>query len=253
MRVEAPAGPKIVVARSAEGNSELSVRIRSLGMIPVPVDTVEFSEPSDWSKVDRALTDIGKFDWIALTSPRGASLFARRMKKVGIRPAERLPRMAAVGEATADRVREEGFAVGFVPSEFTTVELGRQLPTKFGRRVLLLRAEKAGQEVVNTLERRGFSVTSVPIYRTRFMGRRYRGTRIADAKAVLLGSPSEVEGLARRLTPAALGRLKSKAVAICIGPVTARSAREEGFKHVAASKVHTFDALLMEASRLVVR
>lgn len=93
----------------------------------------------------------------------------------------------------------------------------------------------------------------MPIYRTKFIVRRYKGTGIRDAKAVILGSPSEVEGLGRRLAPSALGELKSNALAVCIGPVTASEARGAGFERVVAPKIHTFDALLMEVRRSVVR
>ena len=247
------AGPKVVIARSAEGNRELSPRIRDLGMTPISVNTVEFLEPSDFSKVDRALAGITSFDWVVLTSPRGVSTFVRRMRKARAREGVSLPRIAAVGEVTAAGLRREGFEVAFVPSEYTTAALGRQLPEGLGRRVLLLRAEKAGKEIIGILERRGFSVTSAPIYRTRFVERRYRGTRVEGAGAVLLGSPSEVEGLVRRLSPVVLGKLKTDSLAVCIGPVTAKKARDVGFERVVASGVHTFDALLMEADRLVVR
>lgn len=253
MRTKAAPGPKVVVARSAEGNSELSGRLRELGTLPVAVDTVEFLEPSDWSEVDGALANIGRFDWVGLTSPRGASIFARRMRSAGRLSGEASPRIAAVGEKTAETAREEGFEVGFVPSEYTTVALGEQLPKEAGMRVLLLRAERADDEVVEVLKGRGFSVTAVPIYRTGFIQGRYHGPGVEDAKAVLLGSPSEVEGLVRRLEPKVFETLRSGAVAICIGPVTAKAAREAGFGQVLTPRIHTFDALLMEVGRAVAR
>ena len=243
---------RVIVARSSEGNAELSSRLKRLGMVPIPIDTVEFLEPPDWSRVDRELSRVGQFDWVVLTSPRGASLFARRMKELGLGPRGH-PRIAGVGEATADRLAEEGFNVGFVPSEYTTSALGRQLPLRLGSRVLLLRADIAGEEIVAILEGRGFKVTSVPIYRTKFVGRRYNGKRAGNARAVILGSPSEVEGLEKRLAPTLSKRLKSEALAMCIGPVTARSAREVGYERVLVPKLHTFDALLMEVSRSVAR
>ena len=248
-----PGRPRVMIARSFDGNGELSPRLRAMGMTPVPISTVEFLEPSDWSEVDKALAHIDGFDWVGLTSPRGAALFARRMRELGVRPAKTFPRIAGVGEMTADAIKREGFEVGFVPSEFTTAALGRQLPARLGRKVLLLRAEKAGQEILATLRRRGFSVTSIPIYRTRTIRRRYRGTRLGDTRAVLLGSPSEVEGLVKRLNPGVLDTLRTKALAICIGPVTGQAARKAGFEHVVMPRVHTFDALLMEARRSVVR
>ena len=253
MRPRDASEPRVVIARSAEGNKELSPRIRNLGMAPIPISTVEFLQPSDLPRLKRALAGIADFDWVVLTSPRGVSTFVRRMRKVRARGGKGLPRIAAVGKVTAVSLKREGFEVAFVPSEYTTAALGRQLPTKFGLRVLLLRAENAAEEIVGILQGRGFSVTSAPIYRTRLVGERYRGAGVEGARAVLLGSPSEVEGLVKRLAPAVFARLKTGTLAICIGPVTANEARSAGFEHVIAARVHTFDALLMEAGRMVVR
>ncbi|MDG6910538.1 MAG: uroporphyrinogen-III synthase [Nitrososphaerota archaeon] len=253
MKGATPGGPKVVLARSADGNRKLSVRLRLLGMRPVPVDTVEFLEPSDWSEVDRALLDLARFDWVVLTSARGAEAFVDRARRLGIDHAKRFPRVAAVGEMTAEYLKKKGFEVGFVPSEYLTATLGEELPREFGDRVLLLRAENASPEIIGILARRGFTVTSIPIYHTRTVGTRVRGIQADGADVVLFGSPSEVEGLVRRLPPAVLRRLRSKAVAACVGPVTAKAAREAGFKHVLSPRVHTFDALLMEVRRSVVR
>ena len=58
---------RVIVARSPEGNAELSTRLKRLGMVPIPIDTVEFLELSDWSRVDRELSRFGQFDWVVLT------------------------------------------------------------------------------------------------------------------------------------------------------------------------------------------
>lgn len=241
--------PKVVVARSAEGNRALSVKLKSLGMVPVPVDTVEFLEPSGLARVDQVLAGLSRFDWVVITSARGAAAFADRLRRLGVRQGAQTPRIAGVGEMTAQRLGSEGLEADFVPSEYTTSALGRELPAEFGKRVLLLRAEKAGREMADILRERGFSVTSVSIYRTRFVRGTFRGD-VGDADAVLFGSPSEVEGLVGRVPPEALGRLR-KTLTACIGPVTAKAAREAGFEHVVMPKLHTFDALLAEVRRSV--
>ena len=249
-------GPRIsnvVVARSAEGNRELSAKLRRMGMRPIPVESVKFAEPSDWRRVDGSLRSESRFDWFVLTSVRGAESFAKRFKRRGVSPTRRFPRIAAVGEKTAERLKKDGFLVDFVPSEYLTASIGRELPADFGKRVLLLRAQGAGGEVVKLLRMRGFHVESAPIYSTTLVGTMLKGTRLDHVDAVLLGSPSEVEGLVRRLPDAVLTRLKDNALAACIGPVTARAARKAGFKRILSSKLHTFDALLMEVRRSVTR
>lgn len=253
MRRNAESGRPLtaLVARSSEGNRELSAKLRRLGFRPVSVETVEFLGPSDWSRVDEALRHSGRFDWVVLTSARGAGAFARRVRKLALTRKDGLPKIAAVGEMTAGRLVKEGFHVGFVPSKYLTVSLGRELPRRAGNRVLLLRAEGASEEITRALRKRRFEVTSVPIYRTRLVQTPFRGRNVGRADVALLGSPSEVSGLVRRLPPAALRDLRTKAVAACIGPVTARAAREAGFKRVLSPRLHTFDALLREVKRTV--
>ena len=238
-----------VVARSAEGNRELTARLGRMGIRAVPVRTVDFLEPSDWSEVDGALRRLGGFDWVVLTSARGAEAFESRMRKLGLERDGCLPKVAAVGEVTAARLEKEGFHVDFVPSEYLTEAVGEELPFHGANRVLLLRAEGASEGMGRALRKRGFAVTSVPVYRTRFFRTHVRAGDLGGADVVVLGSPSEVSGLVGRLPPAALRSLRAKAVAACIGPVTARAAREAGFKRVLSPRLHTFDALLMEVRR----
>ena len=241
-----------MVARSADGNKELGSKLMRLGIRPVSVETVKFLGPSDWSPIDAALRRLKTFDWVVLTSARGANAFAERLERLHVRPTGGHPRIAAVGEVTAERLEKLGLRVDFVPSEYLTASVGRELPRRHGERVLLLRAEGANDEMVGLLEERRFRVMSLPIYRTRSITAPLRGSRaVLDARVVVLGSPSEVEGLVRRLPAPALRTLQEKAVAACIGPVTASAARRAGFSHVVSPRLHTFDAIHMEDKRSV--
>ena len=186
-----------------------------------------------------------------LTSARGAEAFDSRVRKLALDRGDDFPKIAAVGEVTAAMLEKEGFHVGFVPSEYLTAAVGEELPPRGRNRVLLLRAEGASDEMARALRRRGFEVTSVPIYRTRFVRTPFRGKGVERADVVLLGSPSEVSGLVRRLPPATRRVLQARAVAACIGPVTAKAAKEAGFRRVVSPRLHTFDALLMQVRREV--
>lgn len=252
----AMAGPRtinVLIARSAEGNRVLSAMVRKMKMRPIPVETVKHAEPSDWGRVDESLRSAGRFDWIVITSVTGAESFAERLKGLGLRPTEGFPRIAAVGEKTAQRLKEEGFQVDFVPTEYLTASIGRELPADHGKKALLLRAQGASGEAAKLLRKRGFQVKAASIYRTRLVGTRWRGSKLDRVDAIILGSPSEVEGLVRRLPASVLAGLKEKALAACIGPVTAGAARRAGFRHILSSRVHTFDALLTEVRGAVIR
>lgn len=245
--------PLVVLARSAEGNRALSGRLERMGMKAIRVDTVKFGSPADWRAVDAQLRVLKQFDWVVLTSARGADAFTRRLRKLNVRAAGAPSRIAAVGEMTAARLREAGLPVTFIPSEYTTSAVGEELPARFGKRVLLLRADRGSTELEETLQKRGFATESVSIYTTKTLTTRARPEGIDQAGFVIFGSSSEVDGLALRLSPAALRRLKSTAVAACIGPVTAEAARRAGFRRVVVPEPYTFDALLMEVRSLALR
>jgi len=220
-----------------------------MGFEPISVDTLLFSTPPDWSSVDQALGRLCDFDWVVLTSATGARFFsetARLMKRArgSALVAGDRPRFAAVGYMTANKLREEGYAVDFIPSEYTTACLGREFPRNLGTKLLLLRADIASPELSATLRERGFSLEEFAVYRT---SRPAGGTdsKVGAADAVVFASPSAVEGFCEMADPRALKRLREKD-AFCIGPVTEAAARAHGFRNIVVPRVHLLEALMEE-------
>jgi uroporphyrinogen-III synthase len=243
---------KVVITRSRKGNAELAKSLEALGLEPIPVDTIEFLPPEDWSTVDAALARLAEFDWLLLTSPTGAEFFVRRMKALSLRvPWTERPEVAAVGEKTSAALQREGVKVGFVPSVYLTSELAEQLPRGRGGRLLLLRADIGDPEVVATLERAGFEVTDLAVYRTSAVEgdekNRSVWPALRDADAIAFASPSAVEAFMRRLgADGAASALTKRLLAVCIGPVTAQAARERGFERIVTTKTHTIESLVRE-------
>ena len=158
---------KVVITRSRKGNAELAKSLKAIGLEPIPVDTIEFLPPEDWSGVDASLKRLREFDWLLFTSPTGVEFFARRMKALSLAvPWDGKPEVAAVGEKTGAALQGEGIKVGFVPSAYLTRALAEQLPRGRGRRLLVLRADIGTPAFAATLERRGFRVTDLTVYRT---------------------------------------------------------------------------------------
>jgi uroporphyrinogen-III synthase len=242
---------KVVITRSRKGNAELARSLKAVGFEPVPVDTIEFLPPEDWTSVDASLKRLGEFDWLLLTSPTGVEFFAQRMKALSLAmPWDGKPEVAAVGEKTRAALQEEGIRVGFVPSEFLTRALAEQLPRGRGKRLLVLRADIGDPDVVATLERQGFRVTDLTVYRTSpIAGHEEEAMEPAlrDADAILFASPSAVEAFMKRLDPdAAASALTKRLLVVCIGPVTANAARERGFERIITPKTHTIESLVRE-------
>ena len=245
---------RVVLTRTREGNEEFASRVRAQGFEPISVECLELLPPRDWSPIDSSLRAIGTFDWVVFTSSRGAILFKERMDFLGFDLKWRgRPSVAAVGEGTARELRESGVPVAFVPSEFLTLRLASELPlgdASIGKqRVLLLRADMGDPQMVDVLARRGFEVVEHAIYRTEALS--LRGDALAGlegADAILFASPSAVEGFTSRLGVKDSSKMKRK-LAACIGPVTAKAAKEHGFEKIVTPKAHTFEALLLEVER----
>jgi uroporphyrinogen-III synthase len=243
----------VVITRSKKGNSELAGRLKALGFQPLSVETIEFLPPQDWSSVDACLKGLGEFDWLLFTSATGVGFFARRMRELSSAiPWDGKPAVAAVGEKTAAALQKEGIEVEFVPSEYMTRALAQQLPRDRGANLLMLRADTGEPDVVATLERDGFRVRDLTIYRTSSLaGEEDQVTEstLSDADAIIFASPSAVEGFVGRMDAAATGSVFAKRLlAVCIGPITARAARARGFERVLTAKTHTIEGILESLS-----
>jgi uroporphyrinogen-III synthase len=240
---------KVVITRSSKGNAALARSLRALGFEPVPIDTIEFLPPEDWSRVDSSLKRLGEFDWLLFTSPTGAEFFAQRMKALSLAvPWSGKPEVAAVGGKTSEALQMDGIKVGFVPSVFLTKALAEQLPRGRGKRLLVLRSDIGDPEVVAILEGDGFRVTDLTVYRTSSVAGEEGGAMgpaLRGADAIVFASPSAVEAFMSRLDPAATASaLTKKVLAVCIGPVTAAAARGRGFEQIVTPETHTIESLV---------
>ncbi len=243
---------QVLLARSREGNREMARKLSGIGLRAMTLSTLSFLEPDDWSRVDSQLRSLDSFDWLVFTSPTGVRFFARRLRELGMGlPSGVRPRIAAVGEKTAKRLTEQGFRVDFIPRKYLTSALASQMPSNSGRRVLLLRADIANKGLAKTLRRRGFKVTDIAVYRTRvFRGSSRRAERFKDADVVVFASPSEVQGFLAQVPASVVTSVQARAVAACIGPVTAGAARQAGFGRIVTPTKQTIDSLLREIRRL---
>jgi uroporphyrinogen III methyltransferase/synthase len=143
-----------MVQRLEERGAEVSI-----------LPTVRISDPADWGPVDRAIADLGRYQWLVFTSVNGVAYFLRRWQESG-RPVEALSawKLAAIGPVTADALRQHGFKPDVVPSLHTSEGLAAALKERAaGRRVLLARADR-GREVLRE-ELKGFAeVEQVAVY-----------------------------------------------------------------------------------------
>jgi uroporphyrinogen-III synthase len=242
------AGRVVLVTRPQDQGRSLAARLRSLGAEAIEAPAIEVRGPEDPALLDRAVAEAaaGRFDWIVFTSAAGVRIWFERTASVG---AERpRARVAAVGVATAEALRDGGIEPELVPDRFTTEALGRTFPEGRGR-MLLPRADLASPDLEDVLREKGWAPQRLDAYRVRPAKALPPGAQDALRKgrvdAVTFTSPSTVEGFVRLAGPV------SGPAIVCIGPVTAEAARRAGFPVEAVAEPHTEDGLVDSLVRVL--
>jgi uroporphyrinogen-III synthase len=241
-------GKCILVTRS-EGDAEsLASLLESEGAEAIAAPTIEFLPPEDPEPLDDALRRAvgGEFSWIVFATPRAVAAVAGRMDALHLtRP---LPaRAAGVGPTTVQAMREAGFVPALMPDEdFSSHGLVAAFPEGEGK-VLLPRADIAPAELEEGLTDKGWTCVRVTAYLTRHPKELPGEARAAldegRINAVVLTSPSTVRGYVRMA-----GR-RASPLYVCIGPVTAKAAREAGLKVDAVADPHTIEGLVAALKR----
>ena len=223
-------GIRIVVTRP-EAKS-LADELERLGAEVTIVPLIEI-RPAEGRALEDAIDTMGSYDWIVLTSVNGVAAVAQGLAALGGET-----RVAAVGPVTADAIREQGVEPAFVATR-ASEDIAAGLGDIDGLRVLLPQADLAEPHLADELRGRGAQVDAVVAYRTILVEPPMWGIlplRIADA--VVLASGSACRSLA------AAGGAGGGAMLVCIGPKTAKVAREVGLKVGLVADEATSDGII---------
>jgi len=230
------AGRRIVITRPRERARRLAERLRSLGAEPIEFPTVRI-EAAEPGPLDDAVQGLERYDWIVFTSANGVEAFWTRLAAAG-KDARALARrkVAAIGPVTAQALRERGVEPALVPGEYVAEAILTSLGDVRGLRFLLPRADIAREALAAGLRAGGAVVTEVAAYRTVGVGAVPPDLSLADA--VTFTSSSTVRHFV------ASGAHAGRAKVVCIGPVTAATARELGLTVHAVATTYTEDGLI---------
>ncbi len=246
------AGKVVLVTRPRAQAGELVRLLEARGAEAIVAPAVEVV-PLRSRRLDRALEELlaGGFAWLVLTSRNGVEALEARLRERGAGLADAPARVAAVGEGTAEALRELRVRPNLVPRTFTTEALARAFPRGEGR-VLLARADVAPPGLEEAIRAKGWTPVRVDAYRTRFPRALPAEARAAlrrgGVDAVTFTSASTVRGFVRLL-----GAARGNPKVVCIGPVTARAAREAGFTVHAVARPHTLEGLVDAVERAIRR
>lgn len=234
-------GRRIVVTRAREQASELRSRLEELGagVVELPsiaLETVPFEVP-----------DLSGFTWLVFTSANGVIAFFDQ----GLQPRDLDARalagvkVAAIGPGTAAALAARGVRADLIPDRFVAESLVEAFPEPVGKgaRALIARASEARDVLPEGLISKGYEVEVLCVYRTVVAvpdPADVESVRSGEVDCLTFTSSSTVRNFC-----ALVGKLpEPQPPAICIGPVTADTARSLGVRVDAVAADHSIDGLV---------
>ena len=240
-------GKRIVVTRTRSQAGALSEQLRALGADVIELPTIQIEPPTDLRAFAELVQDAHLYDWIVFTSPNGVSSFFELFYKL-YNDAREIggARIAAIGPATAQRIRDFHLHVDLEPEEFVAEGLVRAFQKEGSMenvRILLARAEQARDVLSKQLSSLGAIVDEGFAYRTVAETRDITGARRRlmeeGADLITFTSSSTVENfLALEL------KWPEKMQIASIGPITSKTVRDRGLQVDVEARRHDIPGLV---------
>jgi uroporphyrinogen III methyltransferase/synthase len=245
-------GRRVVVTRRSEQAGSFAQRLTELGADVLEVPTIKITPPKETDAIVDALLGLNAYDWLVFTSVNGVTaffdIFFRRfqdMRDIGG------VRIAAVGPATAAKLRELHLQVDLTPDEFT----GKKIAAAFAKfqtienlKMCLLRAEVANPDLPKALEELGAIVDDIAIYKTvaETEDPAGAGATLLESGAdwITFTSGSTVEHFHARFDLPKLLKKFPRMKLASIGPETSQAIRALGLEPALEAKEHTTDGLI---------
>ena len=245
-------GQRIVVTRAYAQAEKFAGKLSRLGAQVLEIPVVKRDLPDNKQDLVDALLALNAYDWLVFTSVNGVAaffeLFFRRfqdLRDIGG------AKIAAVGPATAAKVREFHLQVDLMPEE----AIGSKIAGAFAKhssventKICLLRAEKANPDLPRALEKLGAIVDDVGLYKTVPETQDFFGAaedfQQQGADWLTFTSGSTVEFFHARFDlPKTVKQFPHLKIA-SIGPETSKAIAALGLQPALEAKEHTTEGLL---------
>jgi uroporphyrinogen III methyltransferase/synthase len=241
-------GKTIVVTRKGDQANSMIDRLHELGAEPFFFPVIETIAPDDWTPLDNALKTLSKYDGLIFTSVNGVRFFAERLKAVeqDIRELKGV-RIFTIGPKTAEAVRDLGIRVDVVPENFVAESLIASMENIKGQRFLIPRATVAREILPEQLRKMGAIVDVAPAYQTVLPSQPVdaleKRLKEGSIDVITFTSSSTVTNFLTLIGKKLLPEVKKVTIA-CIGPITAKTAREAGLNVKIMPEQYTVSSLM---------
>lgn len=249
---------RILITRPRAQAESFGEALKSAGFEPIYFPVIEIQPIEDNAELDNAIKNLAKYDWIVFTSVNAVppTLSPHFLRKWGESPVEdprkgkgtRGVRVAAIGPKTADALRKHNIEPDFIPNEYVAEAILSELGDLKNKWVLLPRAEIARKELPEAIVKAGGVVHEISVYKTLPSQLDAEGLTALEAgvDVVTFTSASTVQNFVaivkqNKLDPV---NLPNHPLFACIGPITEKAARDEGFQNIITAKEYTTEGLI---------
>ncbi len=244
---------RIVVTRArGDATNQLASKFSELGAEVLEIPTIRIEPPTRREDVVDALIELNSYDWLVFTSPNGVSIFFEYffrqfhdLRDIGG------AKIAAVGPATANKLKELHLQVDLMPSEAVGVEIAEEFAeyeSIENLRICLLRAEVANPDLPKALEALGGIVDDIGLYKTvaETEDRDGAAAKLMESGAdwITFTSGSTVRHFHARFDLAAVIKKFPQTKVASIGPETSKVMQSIGVTPTIEAKEHTIDGLV---------
>lgn len=243
-------GKTIVVTRARQQASELVNRLAELGAECLECPTIKVVPPKDTRPLQAAIERLSTYDWLIFTSVNGVNFFFERLFAIDrdVRALHHI-KTAVVGPATEQRLFDFGIKSDIVPESYRAESVVKAFAGQDikGKKILLPRAKKARHVLPVALTKIGAVVDDVTAYENQAVTDNAAGflTRLKEGSInlVTFTSSSTVNNFHALLPADSLETLMKDVVIASIGPITADTARDLGFKVDIMAEPYTIPGL----------
>jgi len=243
-------GKRVLVTRAQGQASQLAAALLHAGAEPIEIPAIAIVPPSSYAALDGALAALKDIDWLIFTSANAVKVFCERALYAGVHPAAFALKIAVIGTATADAVRDAGMKVALIPPKFVAESLLEEMqPLVADEHVLLVRAQVARDVLPDGLRAAGAHLMVADAYRNELpasSGAKLRELMASEEtmpQAITFTSSSTARNV-RTLLDAAGVKLPPGIVLASIGPVTSATMRQLGMTPTVEAKEATIAGLV---------
>ncbi|PBO84113.1 MAG: hypothetical protein COA77_11225 [Thaumarchaeota archaeon] len=226
----------VLITRAANQVEDFINQLQGLGANTITLPLIE-NTAINKNELSNKLT-ANNYDWIIFTSTNAVKFFFETIPATTVSS-----KIAAVGEKTADVIKQLGLTIEFTPSEFTAQHLANEIPIEVNQQILIPRSNLAKNNIVEILEARNCVVEPISVYENSSIHySKEEIDKVFNQKIdyITFTSGSTVQSFIE------LGIELSAEKVVCIGPETAKIAEQNNIKVSAVANPHTIEGLVNE-------